>query len=79
MPAWKSDDFSHVYMYGCLVNGVRMYGLAVVLAFWSTTGISLTVDTHLCMAILLFYVYAMHLTAQFNRFNDGQTLGWHTM
>ncbi len=24
---------------GCLVNGVCMYGLAVVLAFWSTTGI----------------------------------------
>ncbi len=51
-----------VYTYGCLVNGVYVH--AVVLAFWSTTGItgiSLTVNTHLCMAILIFY--AMHLTA----------------
>ncbi len=30
------------------------------------TGISLTVDTHLCMAILIFHAM------QFNHFNDGQ-------
>ncbi len=31
--------YTSMYMFGCLVNGVCMYGLAVVLAFWSTTGI----------------------------------------
>ncbi len=47
--------------YGCLMNSVCMYGLAVVEALQAFTGISLTVDTHICMAILIFY--AMHLTA----------------
>ncbi len=31
--------YTCMYMFGCLVNGVCMYDLAVVLAFWSTTGI----------------------------------------
>ncbi len=31
--AWKGHDCILMYMFGCLVNGVCMYGLAVVLAF----------------------------------------------
>ncbi len=36
-----SHDCMHMYMFGCLVNGVCMCGLAVVLAFWSTTAESI--------------------------------------
>ncbi len=42
-------------------------------ALQAFTGISFTVDTRLCMAILIFHAM------QFNHINDGQTLGWHTM
>ncbi len=64
VPAWNDHDCVHMYMFGCLVNSVCMCGLAVVLAFGALqafTGISLTIDAHLCMAILIFH--AMHLTA----------------
>ncbi len=63
MPAWKDHDRIHMYMFGCLVNGECKCGLAVVLAFGALqafSGISLTIDTHLCMAILIFH--AMNLT-----------------
>ncbi len=78
MPVWKGHDCIHVYMFRCLVNGVCMCGF--VQLYWlfgalqAFTGISLTIDTHLCMAILIFH--AMHLAAYLNHFNDG---GGHTM
>ncbi len=39
VPAWKGDHCIHMYVYECLVNGVCMYGLAIVQAIWSLTGI----------------------------------------
>ncbi len=33
LPAWEGDN-----IYGCFVNGVCMYGLAVVEAMWRPTG-----------------------------------------
>ncbi len=63
-----------VYTCTCmgLVNGVCMYGPAAILAFCSITGItgiSLSVDTHLYMAILTFY--AMHLRVQLTAWAGG--------
>ncbi len=46
--------YTCMYMFGCLVNGVCMCGLAVVLAFGALqafTGISLTVVAHICLDI----------------------------
>ncbi len=62
-----------MYMFKCLVNGVCKCGLAVVLTFWSTTGIYWNQFDRWHPPL---YGY---LDIPFNHFNDGWTLGWHTM